>query len=54
MNDVRQCVICHEPASATLVIYDDKNEMRVGVCQDHGFEIANIRVVKHVPKGKKR
>lgn len=42
--ELSRCIVCSEPAGAVLVVEDREVEMRIAVCQVHGFEMANIRI----------
>jgi len=42
--DIRKCAVCNAPADSVLVIEDKENELRIGLCQQHGFDVMNIKV----------
>lgn len=39
-----RCVVCHEEATALLVIEDDERMLEVAVCEEHDFDYENLRV----------
>jgi len=39
-----RCVVCNTPTSARIVVEDDTNELVIWVCQEHGVDMANVRI----------
>lgn len=45
MNDGHRCVVCNEPTSASVVVGDDENEIRLWLCQVHAFDMTRVRIL---------
>ncbi len=39
-----RCAVCNDPASTRLLITDGVQDLNIWVCQEHGFEVTQVKV----------